>query len=130
MGKGEPSTKAEILFEEWDFDLSGSLNLDEMNGLLDMLIKISVRIIPAVSKESLRLIGEGFASDDLIQDYMTNAHDSKERVLNKLRKIMMGINSDISKKEFVDKIRRHNKLVTPSGIRAYFSETELAKMSS
>ena len=49
--------KAEILFDEWDFDLSGSLNLDEMTTLLDMLIRIACRIIPAVAKESLDIIG-------------------------------------------------------------------------
>ena len=61
---------------------------------------------------------------------MTNCHDSKDKVLGKLRKNVMGIAADISKKEFIDKIRQYSKMVTPAGIRAYFTDTELAKLSS
>ena len=117
LGKGDQHLKAELLFEQFDWECSGKLTREEILNMVNCLIQVSCELIPNLG------IGdgiEGFMTGAQIESYKERMRPEVDDTAKDLVNVMIqGWDKTQDKEGLVLRLRpgRHQTLLTSYGGR-------------
>jgi len=122
LSSGTPYNKARLLFEITDEDNAGSVSVETISGLLELMLDLSINKLPILVSDLA--VPKPQVSEQDVLKYQDKLQSLLPRALPMLLGAVCGTvdkEASVSKKYFCEKFQKEEigELTTPSGIRSW-----------